>query len=327
MHAKDCLSTEPIAEFPLSSFQNLRLFRNTALHVIQKHLARCELRHYRENTLILDPHHHNNSIYAILSGRLAVYHQDDADEAIAMVAEGETVGEISIFDGQKPSAYVKTDSPSTLLVMSADALWAMVDDSHEISRNLLHILANRIRSGNASVLSSLQMQRQHARDANLDALTGLHNRRWINATLEQHYRDSQQQKTALSLVIIDIDHFKKFNDSYGHLAGDEVLKQVAATMKGKLRPNEIVARFGGEEFVILLPAVPVNIAGMIAERVRRGVENCSYHDPQSKQNVPITVSLGVAQLQANNTLNDLIQQADQALYRAKQQGRNRVESF
>ncbi len=265
------LSAEEIAQIPLSSFQDLHIFRNTALSVIQQHLSRCELYHYPENVLILDPEQPNEAIYAILSGQLAVFHQDDPNEAIAIVAEGETVGEISIFDGQKPSAYVKTHSPATLLVMKAEALWAMVDDSHEISRNILHILARRIRSGNTTVLNSLQMQRQHARDAHLDALTGLHNRRWINATLEQHYLDSQQQQIMLSLVIIDIDHFKNFNDTYGHLAGDQVLKHVASAMKGKLRPNEIVARFGGEEFVILLPAVPSLIASMIAERVRKGV--------------------------------------------------------
>ncbi len=316
-----------IDDFSFEAFQALEIFKNTSLHVIKTHLKNCVICYYPENTLILDPQKNNNSIYGILEGELAIYHQDDSSEAIASVGVGETVGEISIFDGQKPSAYVKTKLASHLLVISSEALWAMVDDSHEISRNLLHILARRIRSGNATVLNSLQLQRKHAREAHIDALTGLHNRRWINNTLNQHYLESQQQNTVLSLVIIDIDHFKKFNDAYGHLAGDQVLKQVASAMKGKLRPNEIVARFGGEEFVILLPGVPTTIAAMIAERVRKGVENCFYHDAPSNQRIPVTVSLGIAQLASDESVEDLIRHADIALYQAKENGRNRIQIF
>jgi diguanylate cyclase (GGDEF)-like protein len=127
--------------------------------------------------------------------------------------------------------------------------------------------------------------------------------------------------------MIDIDHFKKFNDTYGHQAGDKVLQQVAAAMKGKLRPNEIVARYGGEEFIILLPGVPADIAFMIAERVRAGVEECFYHDQSTNRQVPITSSLGIAQLTPSDSKECLLKHADEALYQAKQLGRNQTRIY
>ena len=317
-------TAKPITADTLQSF---KIFRNTAASILTKHLDVCEIRHYPENTLVISPSEHNQNVYAILEGQLSIHHGSMASEPLVLLETGETVGEISVFDGQKPSAFVKTTRSSKLLIINSSTLWDMIDDSHEISRNLLHILAKRIRSGNETVFSSLELQKQHERDAQIDALTGLHNRRWIDKTFEKHFKESTENKHFLSVVMIDIDHFKKFNDTYGHQAGDKVLQQVAAAMKGKLRPNEIVARYGGEEFIILLPGVPSNIAFMIAERVRTGVEECLYHDLSANQQVPITVSLGIAQLAPGDSKECLLKHADEALYQAKQLGRNQTHIF
>ena len=306
------------------TLQSFQIFQNTALSVITKHLRECKVQGYPGDTLIITPDKHNHSIYAILEGQLAIHHECVDTEPLTVLEPGETVGEISVFDGQKPSAYVTTTKSSLLLVISKEVLWEMIDDSHEISRNLLHILAKRIRSGNTTVSNSLLLQKQHEREAQLDALTGLHNRRWIDKTYKKHFKQCRKSNSALSLIMIDIDHFKKFNDSYGHQAGDLVLKKVATAMKTKLRPNEIVARYGGEEFIILLPGVSTNIALMIAERVRTGVEECFYHDALSNMDVPIAASLGIAQLKPDDTQESLLKHADDALYKAKSLGRNRT---
>ncbi|MBV1871220.1 MAG: GGDEF domain-containing protein [Gammaproteobacteria bacterium] len=318
---------DDLRSLPASTLQSFPIFRNTALAVVTKHLRDCRVQKYASGTLIITPDDHNLNVYAILKGQLSILHDNSGSEPLTVLGPGETVGEISVFDGQKPSAYVKATQDSELLVISREVLWDMIDDSHEISRNLLHILAKRIRSGNTTVLNSLQLQKQHEREAQFDALTGLHNRRWIDRTYEKHFRHSIEDNSTLCVIMIDIDHFKIFNDSYGHQAGDKVLQQVATAMKGKLRPNEIVARYGGEEFVILLPGVPAKIAFMISERVRSGVEACFYHDPASNKKVPITASLGIAQLEPGDSKESLLKHADDALYQAKQAGRNQTLVF
>jgi len=174
------------------ALQSFKIFRNTAASLLKKHLCRCEVKHYSSNAIIITPKEHNQCVYAILDGQLSIHHRSMESEPLALLETGETVGEISVIDGQKPSAFVKTTRPSELLIISSEVLWSMIDDSHEISRNLLHILAKRIRSGNETVSSSLQLQKQHERDAQIDALTGLHNRRWIDKTFKKHFKERKQ---------------------------------------------------------------------------------------------------------------------------------------
>ena len=306
--------------------QEIKIFQNTPLSIIYTHLENCELHSYSGNSLILSPHSNNQNMYAVISGGLSIHYHNVDSPSMTEIGVGETVGEISIFDGLKPTAFVKTTGETQLLVISSKTLWSMVDNSHEISRNLLHILSKRIRLGNETILSSLDLQRKHEREAQLDTLTGLHNRRWLDITLNKELDRCKENNGAFSVIMLDIDHFKNFNDLYGHQAGDQVLKQVAFAMKGNLRPNEIVARFGGEEFVILLPNTPAIIAEKIAERVRLGVAGCYYQDTESETKVAITISLGVAQFDQNSQ-STLINNADKAMYQAKNNGRNQTQMY
>lgn len=307
--------------------QEIKIFQNTPLSIIYKHLENCALHRYKGNSLILSPHSNNQNMYAIISGGLSIHYRNVDSPSMAELGVGETVGEISIFDGLKPTAFVKTTGETQLLVISSQTLWSMVDNSHEISRNLLHILSNRVRSGNETILSSLELQRKHERDAQLDTLTGLHNRRWLDTTFRKELARCKENNSAFSVIMLDIDHFKYFNDTYGHQAGDQVLKQVAFAMKGNLRPNEIVARYGGEEFVILLPNTSAIIAEKIAERVRLGVAGCHYQDTESVTKVQITISLGIAELDQHCSSNTLINNADKAMYQAKKSGRNQTQVY
>jgi diguanylate cyclase (GGDEF)-like protein len=157
----------------------------------------------------------------------------------------------------------------------------------------------------------------------VDGLTQVFNRRYFNEALEREFNRSKRYDRALSLIAFDIDHFKRVNDTHGHLAGDNLLRQIAAAVKPRLRREDIFARTGGEEFGILLPEIAVDGARITAEKVRRIVESTPLRYEQ--QVIPVTVSLGVSQMVAADTSpEELYKRADERLYEAKQGGRNLV---
>jgi diguanylate cyclase (GGDEF)-like protein len=155
-----------------------------------------------------------------------------------------------------------------------------------------------------------------------DPLTGLLNRRYIETRLLEEIRRSNRNGSPMSFLMIDVDHFKSYNDEFGHPAGDDALKMVGHVMRQTLRGADVAARFGGEEFSILLPQTTADEAAAIAERLRANIQNTNF--PHRR----VTVSVGIASCSADLCISaDLISAADKALYEAKRKGRNRVQSF
>ena len=165
-----------------------------------------------------------------------------------------------------------------------------------------------------------QLLNQHA---NVDELTGLNNRRFI---LEDYYSkvsSAKRYQLPLSILLIDIDYFKKVNDQFGHPIGDEVLMSVAVDLANGLRESDLIGRYGGEEFLALLPMANLDEAQIIAERLRAQVANSVVF--QEKYGFGVTVSIGLAEFSLNETELELIARVDKVLYAAKNNGRNRVE--
>jgi two-component system chemotaxis family response regulator WspR len=164
--------------------------------------------------------------------------------------------------------------------------------------------------------------------AALDGLTGIANRRRFDDTMRIEWQRGQRDKKPLTLLMCDVDFFKLYNDSFGHLAGDLCLKKVAAVLTEHLkRPADLAARYGGEEFAIILPETPLTGALIVAESCRRHLEQLAIENPQADTEFStVTMSIGVASVvpSASASFEELIQQADQALYAAKRGGRNRV---
>lgn len=156
-----------------------------------------------------------------------------------------------------------------------------------------------------------------------DALTRIHNKRYMTEFLEREVSRAARHKTALSLIMFDLDYFKKINDTWGHLAGDAVLREAAALVKSLARLEDCFARYGGEEFAFVVPGVPLANAAVLAEKIRFCIESHSF--AWNGKRMPVTVSLGVAELPPGETdLTQLIRLADERLYQAKRGGRNRV---
>ena len=154
-----------------------------------------------------------------------------------------------------------------------------------------------------------------------DPLTDLANRLGLDEHMSRVYSHWQRHGGPLSVVVFDIDHFKAVNDRWGHTAGDRVLKTVSAQLHAKLRGGDFLARFGGEEFVLVLPQTDLEQAAQVAERFRQHIEICDFH--HGPEPVPVTVSCGVATFHAGETPGTVFDRADQAMYQAKRQGRNR----
>lgn len=187
----------------------------------------------------------------------------------------------------------------------------------------LHGLGERVTSMEREALDYRDKLEQQRHKALLDPLTGLPNRAAWNERLALEHGRLQQTGTGLLLAILDLDHFKSINDTYGHQAGDKVLKIIANVLRKGLRGDDFIARFGGEEFALLMPGSDLSGGSRLLERLRAAVEQCPFHFKGER--VTVTMSAGVAVFKSGENASQVLKRADQALYRAKETGRNQIE--
>lgn len=196
----------------------------------------------------------------------------------------------------------------------------LIEDQNKQLQDQLSDSAHRV----TQLTSDLEMVRQEAMS---DALTGLANRKCFDISLRDAVTSAMENGTDLCLVLGDIDHFKRFNDTWGHQLGDQVLKLVSATMTNNLKGQDLAARYGGEEFAIVLPNTSLQDAAVVADNIRQKISANNLKRKKTGEDYGrITMSFGVARYEPGEAIENLIERADQALYAAKNQGRNRVIS-
>ncbi len=177
----------------------------------------------------------------------------------------------------------------------------------------------------ASELTELRAQVDRlSRDSRTDALTAVANRRAFDEAMKRMTEEVNESGGELCLILVDIDHFKVFNDTHGHLTGDKVLRYVAQEMEQCVKGRDLLARYGGEEFAVLLPNTPLDGAMMLGESIRAIIEAQHVRDDQGRDLETVTISLGVAKFVAGEDISTFIERADECLYAPKEQGRNRV---
>jgi diguanylate cyclase (GGDEF)-like protein len=312
------------SDYQRSLLEGLQLFQGVEPAEVQTLLQKCDRRDLAPGDLLLSPGSKNEHVFVVLSGSLHVRVGSPDAPIIATMRTGECAGEMSIIEDRDPSAYVVAAEPTHLLVIHQTILWAMVDASHAFCKNLLIVLSERVRSHNQFIAASFGDLQKFERNATTDALTGLHNRHAMEETFPREVSRCLQNGHPVSLIMIDVDQFKRFNDLFGHVAGDRVLTAVARILQKQFRPRDLLVRFGGDEFAVLLPGIGAAEAMTIAERVRQAVSGTTGDSNDSLIQVPVEVSMGIAELDPGDTFESLLRAADAALYRAKDAGRNTV---
>ncbi|MBI2355538.1 MAG: GGDEF domain-containing protein [Deltaproteobacteria bacterium] len=302
------------------------LFLHVAPESVDGLLQRCSFMELREHDVLLRQGDANHNLYVVLSGELAIRLASQESDPIALLGRGETIGEMSLIDQKGVSAYVIATTDCRLLVFNDESIWALVRFSHAAACNLLSIITTRLRHTNFVLSERMRLDHNFHQYGSVDALTGLHNRYWLDNTLPRLIKRHERGDNPLSLIMTDIDLFKDFNTHYGHLCGDHVIHAVARVLTEHLRPSEMAARYGGDEFIIILPGVALEHARIAAERLRKTVAETVVHIPGGGSVPTPTISIGIAQYRQGDSADDFIAAADTAMYRAKGQGRDTVST-
>ena len=259
------------SDYKRSLLAGLELFHGVDPDDVQTLLQKCDRRDISEGELLLEPGARNEYVFVVLSGRLHVRVGSPDSPVIATMDVGACAGEMSIIEDRDPSAYVIAAEDSHLLVIHQSVLWDMVNASHTFSKNLLVVLSERVRSHNQFIADSIGDIREFERHAKTDALTGLSNRHAMEDSFSREVERCIMSDQPVSLIMTDVDNFKSFNDMFGHVAGDRALSAVSHVLQKQFRPRDLLVRYGGDEFAVLLPGVNADEAVAIADRVRNAV--------------------------------------------------------
>jgi diguanylate cyclase (GGDEF)-like protein len=262
-------------------------------------------------------------LYILLAGSLEV-EAALGEGNVDRIVPGESVGEQSVLDDAANLDAIVALEDSELLVIEPDRVWQLIDSHNGIARNLLRLLSFRVRAANARLRRRQKLGEFYRQLSFNDGLTGLYNRAWLNDALPRLVARARQDGSPLSLVMLDLDHFKRFNDTHGHIAGDAALCTAAGVIRAGLRPTDFAVRYGGEEMMALLPGTPHPQALMVAQRLCARLRETVVFDDMRLPLPHVTGSFGVATLQGGQDERGLIAAADAALYRAKEAGRDRI---
>lgn len=321
------MSPNGVCHFSEEELGKIEIFQGLKPETVQKILDSGTLRAVKAGEILLSPHVVNRNWYIILSGEYSVHIKILETPSIRTLVRGSSMGEISIIDDMRPSAFVQALCDGTVLAFSREQMWALVDSIDKLSRNLLRLLSQWLRSNNDYISQARQEVMQLHHEVRVDGLTGVFNRRWLDEALHQFLeRETQGQIQPSTLIMLDVDHFKKYNDTQGHHGGDCALVALARTLARQVRPQDFVARFGGEEFAVLLPETTLDEARIVADHLLQAIRETSIFQADGTRLPAITASMGMAQSSQEpaHTRESLIQAADAQLYQAKSQGRNRV---
>ncbi|MBF0195030.1 MAG: GGDEF domain-containing protein [Magnetococcales bacterium] len=300
------------------------LFKGAPTQLLNTFLEKCPIHKLQKQQVLIAPGEHNEYIYIVISGSLTVHLDKPENPSIRTVNCGGTVGELSLIGSTRTSAYVISQGISSILMIDRQSFWSIIDAIPVIAKNMLKILSTWIVEAGKTTLDNQKQIAELEGIARVDGLTGINNRRYFDELIVRFAKRSDHGKEPMVLIMIDVDHFKNYNDTHGHLGGDQALVALAKTLHNTVRPGDFVFRYGGEEFAIILPITNRQQCNSVAERVRVAVMNTKIAMPDGTPLPSITISMGIAEYKiSEETESELLKRADAKLYEAKESGRNR----
>lgn len=310
---------------------DIQLFQHVSepdLEFIRKIVGQCGVLKVKANQVVITARSTGANLYIVLAGALGITTASQegrpSEQVGTQYQAGECVGELSVLDEESHSATIAALVDSEILAIDSVSVWKLIEETNGVAKNLLRLLSFRIRTANAQIRNRQKVGEFYRQLSMIDGLTGLHNRAWLNSQLPALIDNARLSATALSIIMVDLDHFKRFNDEFGHVAGDDALQTAAKVLNAGLRPSDFAARYGGEEMIVLLPNTNLPSAQIVAERLCEKLRNTPILTHADKELPHITASFGLACLADEQDANQVIACADAALYRAKEAGRNRV---
>ena len=284
-----------------------------------------------ENEALFHQGDEGNEMFIVKSGsvKTSIRLTDGTDRDLAVFTTGDFFGEMSIFENAPRSATCSTVDQSSLIGLKEDDLFTMLEKNPEIAikimYRMLNITTQRLRD-TGEFLSDMVQWGEAARKRTItDEFTGAYNRRFLDDTLPEYFDSAKKNRRPLSLIMVDLDYFREINDHFSHEIGDQVILEVVNVFKLHLREKDILARYGGDEFTVLMPETTAEEAFEIAEMIRKDIEVLDLLNKPDAAIKNVTTSQGLSSFPENaDTLDVLKEMADKALYQAKEDGRNRV---
>ncbi len=271
-----------------------------------------------------------NELFIVRSGEVttSIRLPDGGAREIAVFREGNFFGEMSIFENAPRSATCVAATPSELLGLHEKEFYRMIEECPDIATKIMYRMLNittqRLRDTGEFLSDMVHWGEAARRRAVTDELTGAYNRRFLDDALDREFERAKGSGSYLTMAMVDLDCFRQINERHGEEAGDRCIIEVVRVINGLLRENDIFARYGGDEFALLLPATGCDDAGELAGRIRKDVEGLQIL-PADRSCPRLTLSIGLASYPCHaGDPASLREAADRALYRAKEEGRNRV---
>lgn len=303
------------------------------LKLSELHLVAQRLKLYRfpKNAVIFKENQEGNELFVIKSGSTSVRIRlsDGSEKEIALLKAGEFFGEMAIFENAPRSATCIAAEDCEIFSLQKDEFFDLMKRSPHaaisIMKGMLNKTTERLQASGQFVAQMVKWGEEASLRAVTDKLTGVFNRRYMESELEKRFEEAKNNGTSIVMIMADMDYFREVNELYSHEIGDRYIIEVAKVFKNTFRKTDIIARYGGDEFTILLPNTDLSMAMKVAEEVRKNVERLDFLKEFEGPPLHLSVSLGISCYpQTALTLQELKEQADKALYAAKHAGRNRV---